>query len=502
MDFSGLLNQLTTSLGGSLPSVLAAVGILLVGFLVALIARAVIRKVLHRLRLNERIGGQTTSRLDVVKIAASIVFWFIMIATLIGVFSVLKFDALSGPLSGMVSQVMEFLPRIVVAGVLALVAWLLATVLRSVVNRLMAASSLDEKLSGSAGVKPLSGVLGNVVYGLVLLLFLPAIVGALQIQGLMAPLTQLTEQLMGALPNIFAAAVIGVVGWLIAKVLRGLVTSLLSATGVDRFSNRENVTEGVKLSELGGTLVFILVIVPTLIAALDALAIRAISEPAGNMLNSFLAAIPNILAAAVILLIAWFVGRFVSGLLSTLLSNLGFDRLPERLGLGHAFADETEGSSNKGGTLSAIAGKVVLFFIMVFATVEAANRLGFTGVRDLMETFIEFGSGILLGGVILVVGYWLADLAAKAIQRANPDGRAGLARIARFAILGLVLAMGLRAMGIADDIVNLAFGLVLGAVAVATALAFGLGAREAAGEVARRWAQDYLGRRKGGGLGT
>lgn len=103
---------------------------------------------------------------------------------------------------------------------------------------------------------------------------------------------------------------------------------------------------------------------------------------------------------------------------------------------------------------------------------------------------------------ILLVGYWLADLAAKAIQRANPEGRTGLARIARFAILGLVLAMGLRAMGIADDIVNLAFGLVLGAVAVATALAFGLGAREAAGEVARRWAQDCLGRRNQGGPGA
>ena len=94
-----------------------------------------------------------------------------------------------------------------------------------------------------------------------------------------------------------------------------------------------------------------------------------------------------------------------------------------------------------------------------------------------------------------MIGYWLADLAARAIQRANPDGRTGLARIARVAILGLVLAMGLRAMGIADDIVNLAFGLVLGAVAVAAALAFGLGGRDAAGKLADRWVQEYLERR-------
>src|SRR3546814_18294051 len=87
--------------------------------------------------------------------------------------------------------------------------------------------------------------------------------------------------------------------------------------------------------------------------------------------------------------------------------------------------------------------------------------------------FIAFGADILLGLVIFVVGYWLADLAAHAIERTNPEGL-GMARIARVAILGLVVAMGLRAMGVADDIVNLAFGLVLGAVAMAIALAFRL----------------------------
>ena len=64
-----------------------------------------------------------------------------------------------------------------------------------------------------------------------------------------------------------------------------------------------------------------------------------------------------------------------------------------------------------------------------------------------------------------------------------------LANIARFAILGLVMAMGLRAMGLADNIVNLAFGLTLGAVAVAAALAFGFGGRDAAKTVADTWAK-------------
>ncbi len=535
MHPNSLARQLEMSLGTYLPSVLGAVLVLIVGLIVALFVRGLIRSGLGRLRVNERVNTQTASQLDIVKVAASIGFWFIIIVTLVGVFSVLRFDGLYGPFSALVTEVMLYLPRIILAGALALVAWVLATVLRAGINRVMAAGRWDEKLSESAGVKPISAVLGDVVYWLVLLLFLPAIVGALRIEGLMEPLTGMTAQVTLMLPNIFAAVVIGLVGWLVAKVLRGLVTNLLAASGVDRFSNREHLTEGVKLSQLGGTLAFILVIVPTLIAALDALAIRAISDPASDMLGLFLIAIPNILAAALILIAAWYLGRFVSGLLTRLLENLGFDGLPARLGLGHLFttaapvmpttqppldaaldtADPVAAAgtpepglpigtthtppptlAHRGNGLSAFVGRVALFFIMLFATVEAAHRLGFTGVRDLLATFIAFGGDILLGAVILVVGYWLADLAARAIQRANPDRSVGLSRIARVAILGLVIAMGLRAMGIADDIVNLAFGLVLGAVAVAAALAFGLGGREAAGRVADRWAKTYLERRR------
>lgn len=512
-------SQLQDSFGNYLPSILGAVAILVGGIIIALLVRAGIRKALIALRVDERVNRETDTKIELTRLAASMGFWFVMILALLGMFSILRIEGLSGPFEALVSSIMLYLPRILLAAILALVAWLLATLLRAGLNRLMAMTGWDDKLSASAGVKPLSSVLGNVVYWVVLLLFLPAIVGALQIEGLMAPLANMTNEFVAALPAIFAAVVIGVVGWLIAKVVRGLVTNLLAAAGVDRFSDRAGLTEGVRLSQLAGTLAFILVIVPTLIAALDALRIDAIAQPARDMLAMFMVAIPNILAAALILVIAWFVGRFVAGLLTSLLENLGFDRLPERLGLGHTFdrtsstavvdthgesfgdspAAATVGDKATLPSLSEFMGRVALFFIMLFATVEAAHRLGFVGVRSLLASFIAFGADVLLGAAILVIGYWLADLAAKAIQRANPDSAIGLARIARVAILGLVLAMGLRAMGIADDIVNLAFGLVLGAVAVATALAFGLGGREAAGKVAQRWADRYLGKSDRGG---
>lgn len=497
MNFSAWYASFSESLGGYLPGILGALAILLVGWIVALIGRALTRKALAATRINERVASQVHASVNIERIVASIVFWLILLFAIAGMFSVLRVDSISGPLSQLTGAVMLYLPRLLLAAALGLVAWLLATVVRSIVNKALAATRLDDNLSSAAGVKPISQTAGQVLYWLVILLFVPAIVGALQIEGLMEPLSAMTTELLAALPNIIGALFIGGIGWLIASVLRGLTTSLLATAGVDRFSRGADA-EGVQLSQLGGTLVFILVIVPTLIAALDALRIEVISGPAREMLGMFLTAIPNILAAAAILAIAWYLGRFVAGLVERLLANLGFDRLPARLGLEQVFpavpAVPAAPEAAPRTTFSGFVGKVAFFFIMLFATVEAAHRLGFTGVRDLLETFIAFGADVLLGLVILAVGLWLANVAAAAIRRTEHDYSTALSHIARAAILGLVLAMGLRAMGIADQIVNLAFGLVLGAVAVAAALAFGLGGREPAGHLTQHWVDRYLAR--------
>jgi hypothetical protein len=171
--------------------------------------------------------------------------------------------------------------------------------------------------------------------------------------------------------------------------------------------------------------------------------------------------------------------RFAADIVGRLLEGMGFDGLPAKLGFAYAFKAPL--------TASTLLGGIIAFVAMLFAAVEAANRLGFTQVRDLVTMFISFGADALLGALILIVGFWLANVAYKAIDKSSDEGASGLAQIARLAILGLVIAMGLRAMGIASDIVNLAFGLTLGAVAVAVALSFDLGGREAAGKQVEHW---------------
>jgi hypothetical protein len=180
-----------------------------------------------------------------------------------------------------------------------------------------------------------------------------------------------------------------------------------------------------------------------------------------------------------ILIITYYVSRFVARIVTRLTESLGFDTLAQKMHIDHVFSGPMQPSR--------LAGTLVVFFAMLFATVEAANQLDFTQVRDVVTMFIQFGGEVLLGAVIFIVGLWLANLAYDAVKRAGGQHSGFLANITRYAIMGLVIAMGLRAMGIANDIVNMAFAFTFGAIAVAVALSFGLGGREPAGKLMDRW---------------
>jgi len=479
MDVNALLESMLSTLGENLPGILGAIAILIVGWFVAIVVRIIVRRALRFARLNDGIHATTGSRMDVAGGVAAGAYYVVLLLALIGFFNALQLHLVSGPLQSLVDQVFAYAPKIAAAGVLALVAWVLAMILRKLVVKGLAATSLDEKMSADAGMRPISETLGNVLYWLVILLFLPGVLGALGMEGLLLPVQGMMDKALGFVPNIVAALVIGLVSWFVARLLRDLVGNLLAAAGADRLGHRLGLQEQFGLSKLVALVVYIFVLVPGLIAALDTLEIDAISGPATEMLGTFMAAIPNLFSAAIILSVAYFVSVFVANLVTRLLEGMRFDTLPGKLGLQVAFPETI--------TPSLLAGKLIVFFAMVFATVEAANRLGFTQVADLVATFLEFGGKVLLGAVIITIGFWIANVAHSALQGLSRAGSAPLAGIVKYGIIGLVLAMGLRAMGIADDIVNLAFGLTLGAIAVACALSFGLGGREAAGRQMEHW---------------
>jgi hypothetical protein len=129
--------------------------------------------------------------------------------------------------------------------------------------------------------------------------------------------------------------------------------------------------------------------------------------------------------------------------------------------------------------------------IMLFATVAAVNILNIPALTTLVSGIVIILGRILAGLVVFAIGLFLANLAFNLISSSDNSQSRFLAQVARIAIIALVSAMALQQIGVAPDIVNLAFGLLFGAISVAIALAFGLGARDVAQEQVREWLTSF-----------
>lgn len=587
-SFQNIGNQL----GRDLPNLLYAILILIIGWIIAIVAASVVKGVLSRTNIDNRLAASVTGRRDgapeinVEKWISTAVFWLIMIFVLVAFLNQLQLSAVSAPLNDFLSQIFAFLPKLGGAAILLGVAWIVATLSKLLLVRGLSAFNLDEKLnqagsgsgrtpgqmgppsgsvppgttsnqinqptaeisgtqypgaspsSGAGGSSPflLSDTLGNALYWFIFLLFLPAILNVLGLQGTLQPVQGLLNEILGILPNILAAILIGVAGWFVARIVRIIVTNLLMATGVDQIGSRFGLgrTRGSRgLSWLIGTIVYVLILIPAAIAALNALQLDAVSRPASNVLQQILNAIPLIFTAGLILAVAYVLGKFVADLVTNILTSVGFDNVFAWLGLqdrprpgipptaapitdptvppGFSAGSAVPSNGPLGGqapgftqpefstaatrsditvptkTPSEIAGIIVLVGIMLFATVTATNVLGFAALTAIVTGLIVILGRILAGLAVFAVGLYLANLAFRLIESSGTNQANILAQTARIAIIALVSAMALQQMGIASNIVNLAFGLLLGAIAVAVALAFGLGSMDIAAEQVREW---------------
>lgn len=188
----------------------------------------------------------------------------------------------------------------VAALALLLIAWALATVVHVAVGRGLKATGLDERLAEQTEIEEVdsesvSNTLANVGHWLTFSLFLPAVLGTLDMEGLLGPVEQMMDEVLTILPNVVAAGLLLLIGWFIARLLRQITTNLLAAAGTDRAGERMGLTskpDGRSLSGIIGTIVYALVMIPAIIAALHALEISAISDPAIGMLTALLATIP------------------------------------------------------------------------------------------------------------------------------------------------------------------------------------------------------------------
>lgn len=395
------------------------------------------------------------------------------------------------------AEALEWAPRIVGALLILIIAWLIARgakwAIARVVDRVPALKRHYDQEPGTT----LGTMLGEIAFWLILLIGIVLALQPLQLGSMLAPVQQLTVNAFAFVPNVLGAGLIFVIGLVIAKIVRRLVESALMAAHFDRLLNRASAIMGEREDEVSneeqrswtetpraplkssvsrsvGMLVFLLIMIPVTISALEALKIEAISAPATEMLRTILDAIPNVLGALILLAIGFFVGRLVKGALEQILPTMGFDRSVAEFGVG--------GGENRA---SRTVGSVAMIAVMIFFAIKAAELLQSPLIATMLAQILELGSRVIVGAAIILAGVGIARLVGRLV---SSDRQSWLSTILNWSIIALAVAMGLRFMGLANEIVIIAFAGVIGSAAVASALAFGLGGRSAAGRVLEHWA--------------
>jgi hypothetical protein len=366
-----------------------------------------------------------------------------------------------------------------------LVGWLVAKGVSLGTKKVLDRTDWDNKLAAkitggrAAGIAIEAGV-SRFVYWLIMLFVLMAVFQALGLTVVTEPINVLLTKITGFLPQVLAALILAGIAWAVATVLRVVVANLLGAFQIDQKLGEHAGDEMKKLS-LGSALadaVYYLVWLLFLPQIIDALQMEGLS-PVKEMVGQILGFLPSLFGALIVFFLFYLVARVVQRLVTSVLAGVGFDGLPEWLGLGKPRTGR--------GAASAVAGYVVLAILLFLGAVQAFKTLGLEAVSTLAEQLLAGLFNVVVAVVIFGVGLFVSRVAYRTISPTGQGQSALLGNVARIAILIFTGAMALFRAGLASQIVTLAFGALIVGLAAAAALAFGLGGREEAARAIAEW---------------
>ncbi len=312
--------------------------------------------------------------------------------------------------------------------------------------------------------------LGQILSLFIWLFGLIAVLDALEFSAVITPIQGLIDAFVSFVPKIVGASIIFFVGAMLARIVREIVETTLATVNFDKWANlggAEQVTGNATISKTIGTVVFVLIIVPVGIAALDMLNVPSITIPAKSMLEMVLKAVPLIIGASLLLGLGYVIARWVGSMMEELLPGLGLDRSMDAMGI-----------VPEGRSASSIIAALVQIAILLFMAIAATRLLGFPELTRIVETVLEQGTSVIFGAALIALGTILAQVLKRLVATAAGDGIASV--VVYWLTVGLFIFIGLKQMNIGGPIVDYAFGAIAIGSSVAFALAFGLGGREAA----------------------
>ncbi len=199
-------------------------------------------------------------------------------------------------------------------------------------------------------------------------------------------------------------------------------------------------------------------------------------QPLQDALSTLLSYIPQLIGAIVILIVGYIVAKALQAIVGKVLEGIGFDRWMERGGI-KQFFDRADTQH----TPHSILGKLVFWFVFIIAITMAADALGIPQVSAVLAQLIAYIPNIIAAILILILAALLANFLSSIVRGATGSGI--LASVARYAIIVYAVFAALTQLGVAVELTAPTFLIVLGAVALAAAIAFGIGGREVAREI-------------------
>ena len=360
------------------------------------------------------------------------------------------------------------LGKVIVALLVLLVAYIAASIAKSLIIKLLTHTKLGFIVSRADGPRP--GVtityISKLVYFLVFMLFIPQIFGALGIDSISGPIMGLLNTVWGYVPNILAAVIVIFVGNIIATTVRALLAPLFAQLKLDELQAKAGmeVKDNAKLSYTLAYIVYVLIMIPVFIVALNVLKIDAITAPAVSMLSVVIDYIPRIVVACLVVFVGYLIGRFAGQIVTQLLASTGVDK---------KLTDATEGKTEK-FVLSKVTGTVVQVVINIIFIAQGFAVVDLKVLTDIGSAIIGYMPKVLAAIIVLTLTYFAAILAEKALKKNGMDGYALVSKTVIF-VIGIIMV--LNQLGIATTIVNSAFIIIIAALAVAFAISFGIGGK-------------------------
>lgn len=484
----------TSSFMQGVQNFVVALIVLLIGWLIAKAIANAVEKGLGKTNLDDKLFNKFRTNdkpVNADKIISKVVYYILLLIVFILFFNVLNLNMIANPLSDLVSTFFNFIPAVLKAALILAFAWVIATVVQWFIvegTKKLNLQHLFYKLKMAKTEEEIHSLMqkiGKVVFYLILLLFIPGVLDALNIAGVAQPFSGLLATILAFIPKLLAAAIIFVVGWFVAKIVKNIIVNLLRAAGSEKLAERlklNKVFEGTSLAAFVGNLAFIIILIPITIAALEKLELTGITEPAIGMLHTIMEMIPNILVAVALILVGIWLGKLIGGFVQAYLQKLGFDRLTAKMNIGSKATGQSKLSP------STLAGYVVQVLIVFFLTVQALYVVQLDFLVGIASAITAYLPQVLAAVLILGVALIVANLVEKVLRNllAGPAANV-LAGFAKYAIIVLSIFMALTQLGIATTIVSSAFILILGGLALAFGLAFGLGGKDFASKYLRKF---------------